>query len=103
MYVTGPLHRAALRRIYHSACANESAPRGACVDPVGDDALDEQEEEDDLMVPGPGRAGQDPQANAPYARHPYRPLRRFPAHSDAFSTIMQWLFSRLPHEDEQRT
>lgn len=29
--------------------------------------------------------------------HPYTPYTRFPARSDAWNTIMAWLFSRIPH------
>ncbi|KAG2491270.1 hypothetical protein HYH03_010277 [Edaphochlamys debaryana] len=29
--------------------------------------------------------------------HPYQPLNRFPARSDAWNTIMAWLHSRIPH------
>ncbi|KAG2431392.1 hypothetical protein HXX76_009407 [Chlamydomonas incerta] len=29
--------------------------------------------------------------------HPYTPYTRFPARSDAWNTIMAWLYSRIPH------
>jgi hypothetical protein len=29
--------------------------------------------------------------------HPFQPLTRFPARSDAWNTIMAWLHSRIPH------
>lgn len=27
--------------------------------------------------------------------HPLRPLRRYPVHEDAFSTLMMWLYGRI--------
>lgn len=29
--------------------------------------------------------------------HPHQPVRSFPTHTDALSTIIQWLHSRIPY------
>ncbi len=85
MYATGPTLRTALHQIY-------SSRRGE------DGSVDAGLDDEDRATQGSTSSGASGMAAAsPYENHPYKPLRRFPAHRDAFSTIVQWLHSRIPH------
>ena len=38
----------------------------------------------------------EPEPESP-SSHPYKPVQRFPHRHDAFHTILQWLYHRIPH------